>query len=75
VRERRFPPILLLSQRFVYRQLMYGVVDPRGRRGAAGPRHRLGQAGADGPRLGSTGVRRACFQAGRRKVATQALPA
>lgn len=26
VRERRFPPILLLSQRFVYRQLMYGVV-------------------------------------------------
>ncbi len=26
VRERRFPPLLLLSQRFVYRQLMYGVV-------------------------------------------------
>ena len=26
VREKRFPPLLLLSQRFVYRQLMYGVV-------------------------------------------------
>lgn len=26
VRERRLPPLLLLSQRFVYRQLMYGVV-------------------------------------------------
>jgi cellulose synthase/poly-beta-1,6-N-acetylglucosamine synthase-like glycosyltransferase/peptidoglycan/xylan/chitin deacetylase (PgdA/CDA1 family)/spore germination protein YaaH len=26
VREKRFPPFLLLSQRFVYRQLMYGVV-------------------------------------------------
>ncbi len=26
VRERRFPGILLLAQRFVYRQLMYGVV-------------------------------------------------
>ncbi|MEI6642675.1 MAG: glycosyltransferase [Novosphingobium sp.] len=26
VRERRFPPLLLLSQRFVYRQLMYSVV-------------------------------------------------
>ena len=26
VREQRFPPLLLLSQRFVYRQLMYSVV-------------------------------------------------
>jgi hypothetical protein len=26
VRERRFPAVLLLAQRFVYRQLMYGVV-------------------------------------------------
>jgi hypothetical protein len=26
VREKRFPGLLLLSQRFVYRQLMYGVV-------------------------------------------------
>jgi hypothetical protein len=25
-REKRFPPFLLLAQRFVYRQLMYGVV-------------------------------------------------
>jgi cellulose synthase/poly-beta-1,6-N-acetylglucosamine synthase-like glycosyltransferase/peptidoglycan/xylan/chitin deacetylase (PgdA/CDA1 family)/spore germination protein YaaH len=26
VREKRFPPLLLLAQRFIYRQLMYGVV-------------------------------------------------
>lgn len=33
--------------------------DPRSRRGAAGSRHRLGQAGADGPRIRRAGIRRA----------------
>ena len=48
-REKRFPAFLLLAQRFVYRQLMYWVVITRGRRGAARPLGRLGQAGAHRP--------------------------
>ena len=46
-RERRFPALLLIAQRFVYRQLMYWVVIRAVSAALQRPLGRLGQARAD----------------------------